>query len=127
MSIAWGTLASSVVGGALTIAAGRRHFSVRTSLTHHRRVVGFGLRMLSITIVASVSIRLSELFLGQIAGLAALGLFSRASGLNNLLWDNIHAVIARVITFDFAQQRRTKGEYQASYLRVMVVVTRLVT
>ena len=50
--------------------------------------------MLSITAVAGVSTRLLELFLGQIAWLAALGLFSRASGLNNLLWDNIHAVIA---------------------------------
>lgn len=123
MSVAWGTVASTVVGCLLTNLAGWHYVSLRPGLINHRRVLGFGLRMLSITAVASVSARLSELFLGQIAGLAALGLFSRASGLNNLLWDNIHGVIARVVTVDFAQQRRNRGEFRDSYLRVTAVIT----
>ena len=123
MSVAWGTIASTVIGCTLTNLVGRRHIGLRLGMTNHRRVLGFGLRMLSITAVASVSARLSELFLGQIAGLTALGLFSRASGLNNLLWDNIHTVIARVVTVDFAQQQRTRGEFRDSYLRVTAILT----
>ena len=123
MSIAWGTVTSTLMGGILTTVVGRRFISLRPGMTNYRRVLDFGLKTVTINAVAGVAQRLSELFLGQIAGLAALGLFSRASGLNNLIWDNIHAVIARVVVVDFAQQRRTTGDFRHSYLRVTAIVT----
>lgn len=125
MSIAWANLASAVLGAACINVAGRRHVSLRFGLHDWRRVTRFGLQMVTISAVGSLAGRLLELVLGRLLGLSALGLYSRASGLNGLLWDNFHLVIGRIVFVDFAEQRRRSISLRDSYLRIVAMITGL--
>src|ERR1019366_1278350 len=83
------------------------------------------LHMLAISGVNMVAYRMAELVMGRMLGLSALGLYSRASGLNSLLWDNIYFLIVRVVFVDFAEQRRRGGSLRYSYLRILQMMTAL--
>ena len=125
MSIAWGNIATSLLGMACFNILGRRFVDVRPSLLEWRRIGRFGIQMLTISTVASAAGRLSDLMLGRIIGLSALGLYSRAAGLNSLLWDNLHLVIARIVFVDFAEQHRRGLSLRQSYLRIVAMITAL--
>jgi O-antigen/teichoic acid export membrane protein len=81
--------------------------------------------MLAISGVNAIAARASDFLLGRIVGLAGLGLYARASNLNNLVWDNIHLVIGRVIFVDLAAQKRSGGSLRQSYIRIVDVLTAL--
>ena len=125
MSIAWASLATTLLSVVAFNVAGRVFVSVRLGLHDWRRVAGFGLQMLTIGAVSGVTSRLTDLMIGRIISLSALGLYSRAAGLNSLLWDNLHLVIARVVFVDFADQHRRKLSLRDSYLRIVAVLTAL--
>ena len=125
MSIAYGTLAGSLFGMAYANVVGWRHASVRLSLHDWRRIVRFGLQMLTVTGVRSISLRLSDILLGRFIGLSALGLYSRASGLHSLLWDNLHQVVARVVFVGFSEHRRRGLPLHDTYLRAVAMMTAL--
>jgi O-antigen/teichoic acid export membrane protein len=72
--------------------------------------------------MGNIAGRCSDLLLWRIVGISALGLYSRASGLNGLLWDNIHAVIARIVLVDFSERRRRSLPLRDIYLRVVAMV-----
>lgn len=125
MSMAYGQLGGAVFGVLAFAVLGRRHFSVRIALSEWRRVVRFGAEMLAISGVNVAAVRASEFALGRLAGLGALGLFTRASGLNNLLWESIHLVIGRVVFVDLAAQKRAGLSLRESYLRIVEMITAL--
>lgn len=125
MSIAYGNLAGAVISLIGYNIAGRRYVTLRFSLLEWRRIVRFGLQMMAISGVTAVSSRLAELLLGRLLGLGALGLYSRASGLNSMLWDNIHLVIGRVVFVDLAEIRRKSLSLRESYLRTVRMITAL--
>ena len=125
MSIAYGNLVSAVFGTAWLNVVGWRHVSFRMGLHYWRRIMRFGLQMLTITGVGSISVRLSDILLGRLIGLGTLGLYSRASGLHSLLWDNLHQIVARIVFVDFAEQRRRGMSLRDTYLRVTAMVTAL--
>jgi O-antigen/teichoic acid export membrane protein len=125
MSIAWGTLAAAALGVICINIAGRRFVSLRFGLHEWRVVTRFGAQILMIGAMGTIAGRCSDLLLGRIVGISALGLYSRASGLNGLLWDNIHAVIARIVLIDFAERRRRSLPLREIYLRVVAMVTGL--
>ena len=64
-------------------------------------------------------------FSGELVGVSELGLYSRASGLNGLLWENIHLVIARIVFVDFSERRRRSLPLRESYLRIVAMITAL--
>ena len=125
MSMAWGNLAAAVVAAGYINVVGRRHVSLRVGLHDWRRITQFGVQMLTISLAGSLTSRLSDLVLGQVAGLTALGLYSRASGLNSLLWENVHLVISRIVFVDFAEHRRRSLSLGETYLRIVAMVTGL--
>ena len=123
MSMAWGWLAGAVLSATMFMLIGHRHVSFRLSLLAWRHILHFGLRQLAIQGVSAFSARMSELILGRLLGLAALGLFGRASNLNNLLWSNINLVVGRVMLVDLAQQRRLGVSLRHAYLRSVDIMT----
>jgi O-antigen/teichoic acid export membrane protein len=125
MSLAFGQIAGSTFSLIAYSVVGRRHVSFRMGLSDWRRVLRFGLDMLAISGVNAIATRLSEALLGRLIGLSALGLYSRASNLNNLLWDNIHLVIGRVVFVDLAAQKRSGASLRATYLTLVEVLTAL--
>jgi len=125
MSMAWGQVVAAAAGAVIYTIIGRRHVSFRLAFADWRRISHFGLNMLAISGVNAVAARASDFLLGRIVGLAALGLYSRASGLNNLVWENIHLVIGRVIFVDLAAQKRSGASLRDSYIRIVDVLTAL--
>ena len=81
--------------------------------------------MLAISGINGLFNRAGEFLLGRILGLDALGLYSRASGLSGLLWNNVHAVIGRVVFVDLAEISRRGVSLRDSYLRIVEIVTAL--
>ena len=123
MSIAYAGLGSGAAYTLMLNVAGRSHVRFRVGLVAWRRVTDFGLQMLAVSGVNSVTLRLSEIALGRIDGLGALGLYSRASALNGLVWTNIHMVIGRVVFVDYASLSRAGLSLRDRYLRTVEIVT----
>ncbi len=123
MSIAYGNLAGAIVSLVCFNVVGREHVTLKVSIAEWRRITRFGLQMVAISGVNAISGRAAEFMMGRLLGLSALGLYSRASSLNSLLWDNIHLVIGRVVFVDFAELRRKGVPLRESYLRTVEVVT----
>jgi O-antigen/teichoic acid export membrane protein len=125
MSMAWGQVAASALSAVIYNIVGRRHASFRLELVEWRRISQFGLNMLAISGVNAIAARASDFILGRIVGIAALGFYSRASNLNNLVWENIHLIISRVIFVDLAAQKRSGASLRQSYLRIVDILTAL--
>ena len=96
-SPALGGLSSAVVGAIGYSLIGRQHVGVRLSRKGWKPMAKFGLRMMSIGGISAMGARVSEVILGHFLGLAALGLFSRASNLSNLIFQNVYGIASRVL------------------------------
>jgi O-antigen/teichoic acid export membrane protein len=123
MSMAYANVISSFAAMALFIWFGRDHFRLNFGLSEHRRILRFGGQMLASSGLIAVSSRAGEILLGRLVGLAALGLFNRASGLCNLAWSGIHSIISRVVLVDFARTYRTEGTLRTRYITTVAVVS----
>lgn len=123
MSIAYAQVVSSAAFAIMLIVVGRSHFDVRTGFAAWRRIGDFGFQMLAISGISNASLRLSEIALGRLLGLGALGLFNRANALNSLIWNNIHLAAARVILVDFAELHRQGISLRDRYIRTVAMVT----
>jgi O-antigen/teichoic acid export membrane protein len=123
MSIVYAGLGNAAVNTLMLNIVGRRHISFRVGFKAWRRVANFGLQMLAVSGVNSISGRLSDVLLGRLQGLTSLGIYSRASNLNGLIWNNIHMVIGRVVFVDFAELNRQGVSLRDRYLRTVEVVT----
>lgn len=125
LSLGWGTVAGALVNAILFCALGRRHLAWRLRLVEWREVATFGGQMLAISGVTVLSGRFADLILGRILGLGALGIFSRASGINQLVWENIHAVLGRIFLSDLADRHRAGQPLRVAYLKILDVLTAL--
>jgi len=125
MSMAYGQIAGALTGAAAFNVIGRDFISLQLGFREWRRVLAFGLNSVSIFGVHSVTARISEALLGRIVGLTALGLYSRASNLNNLIWENGHVVIGRVLFVEIAAQKRAGQSLRQTYFTVIEVLTAL--
>jgi O-antigen/teichoic acid export membrane protein len=123
MSAAWGQCANAVAVSVLMMIVGRRHVSFRIGFAAWRRVADFGLQMLAISGVSNLGARLSDILLARMLGLGALGLYSRASSLNGLLWVNLHVLLGRVMLVDFAELHRGGGSLRERYIQTVSIVT----
>lgn len=125
MCYPWGAVAASMVGAAASMIAGRQYLSFRFGLAAWPQIMQFGLQQLSIQGVRVVSVRAAEFLLGRLLGLSALGLYGRASNLNNMVWTNIHLVIGRVVMVDLANRKRNDLGIREAYLRTTEMMTGL--
>jgi O-antigen/teichoic acid export membrane protein len=124
-SFAWGQIAGALFTAIAYNVAGRRDVRPRLRFSDFRRVASFGAQMLTINGLNMLAARLSEIALARIAGLGALGLFFRASGINNLAWENIHVVAGRVLLVRFSAIRSTGSSLRSYYLHVLEMLTAL--
>lgn len=123
MSAGYGAIAAALTGSLGYSLLGRRFVGIRLSLRDWRVMVVFGLRMMSIGGVSALASRLSDIIVGRMLGLAALGLFSRASGINMLLFQNVYGAATRVIFAKLSQVHRDTGEVRDTYLGAMRTIS----
>ena len=94
MSIAyaqWVTVGAQVI---LNIVA-YHYASYRLGYKAWRRAGHFGLQIFAVSSLTSLSMRISDIMLGRLLGLGALGIYNRASGLNRLIWNSGREGIGR--------------------------------
>ena len=123
MSLAYASVLSSASLSLMFIVFGRQNLRCVIAVREWRRIANFGMQMLAVSTLTTVSQRLCDLLLGRILGLSALGLYSRASGVNNMLWGNIHALASRVVFVDFARLHRSGVSLRERYIAVAAMVT----
>lgn len=116
MSLAYGSVAGALFGVVCTNVVARRHASLRLSLHEGRQMVAFGVHMILIGGIAGIAARVSEIFLGHMLGLAALGLYSRASSISSILFENVYGAITRVVFVRLSEDFRTKNSVRDVFL-----------
>jgi O-antigen/teichoic acid export membrane protein len=119
MSAAYGGLAYAAVGVIGFNLLAPHHAVARPSLRGWRDMVGFGLQTLAIGGVSVLSVRLSDIVLGRLLGLSALGFYSRASALSNMLFQNLYGSAARVLLAKLADDARDGRALRGSYLHAL--------
>jgi O-antigen/teichoic acid export membrane protein len=124
-SFAYGQLAGGVFSLLAYNLAVRSDIRLKLRFVDWWRVVSFGAQMLTINGANAAASRMSEMLLARFAGLDALGLFSRAAGLNNLAWENIHLVMGRVLFVRLASLQKDGLPLRDYYLYVVEVLTAL--
>ena len=122
-AVAWSQVGASLVQAVMLCVVARRHVSWRLSLSGWREISRFGAQMIAITGVNNLAGRVSDLLLGKITGLIALGLYNRASNVNNLFWENIHLVMGRVAFAELARLKREGVSLRPFYLNAIEMMT----
>lgn len=125
LSAAYGGVAGAVVGAAAFVLAGRRHARLALSVSAWRSMVGFGAKTLLIGGIAVFAYRLSDVLLGLILGLTALGFYNRAATLATMANQNIYATIARVLYAKLASDDRAGIGLRGAYLRGLDMILAL--
>ncbi|WP_281175570.1 oligosaccharide flippase family protein [Muricoccus aerilatus] len=123
MSLAYGQLIMAVVAAVLNNLFARDTIVFSPSLRDWRDVVRFGTQMLAISAINGLQGRMADLVLAKFLGLAAFGIYSRATSLTGVLWENIQIIVLRVLFVDFAEQKRQGISLRHSYLRLTQVLT----
>ena len=123
MSVVYGQIVSAAVLAVLLVLCGRQYQCYTISFRAWRRIAVFSMQIMAVSGITTLSFKLSEIVLARILGLTGLGLFTRASGINGLLWNNIHAVVGRVVLVDFAGLYRTGQSLRERYLRTVAITT----
>jgi O-antigen/teichoic acid export membrane protein len=123
MSLAYGNLVAAIIGAIATNLVAGKHRRFRFSLRHGRAITIFGLRMMSIGGVSNIAQRLSDIVLGQMLGLSALGLYSRASSISSLIFDNIYGAVTRVVFVRLSEEARMKRPVRDIFLLSFDVIT----
>lgn len=123
MSVAYAQLISSTASSIMLLIVGRQHFSSTLSIAAWRRVMRFGLQSLAVSGVVNATQRFSEIMLGRILGLGALGIYNRASGLTGLFLGHIHFAVSRVVLVDFAGLHRRGESFAARYKQTVAMMT----
>lgn len=99
----------------LTIS-GRRFLSFELRLSRWREILGYGLQLLAVAGMTSTLARGSDIVLGRLLGLPALGVFNRASSLNSLVADRFRMTVERVIFSHFSARSRAGEPLRPVYL-----------
>lgn len=122
-SPAYAALCSSLVGAAMALALGRRFVRFRPRLAGWKPITTFGLQIMSINGVGMLNGRLSDLLVGRLLGVSALGMYSRASSLSNMMWENIYGTATRVMFVQLSQAYRTGDDWKGTYLRSFAMIS----
>lgn len=123
MSLALGSLATTVVNAVMATIFRPIHFPWLPGLKEIKRVLSFGSRMTATSILNTIANGAAELLLGKLQSMDAAGLFSRATGLvgmiGRLLIDASYSVAISL----FAKKAREQGGFVPAFLKAMSYVT----
>jgi O-antigen/teichoic acid export membrane protein len=92
-------------------------------LARWRPITTFGLQMMSVSGVAMMTGKLSDLVLGRMLGVTALGLYGRASGLNDMIFSNLYGTVTRVVFVQLSKDYREDKDWRGTYLRSFAMIT----
>ncbi len=116
MSMAYASITGAAFVALADNIVGRRYVGFALSLSDWRRISAFGLRMLTISGVANLAQRASEIILGRLLGVSALGLYSRASNIANLIFFQVYGTATRFTFTKLSKDHRETGSVTDTFL-----------
>lgn len=123
MSMVYAAIITGLCGAIATAYVGRRYLNFRLCIEGWRAIFYFGLRMMTISGVALSAQRFSEIALGKLLGLPALGLYSRASNISNLIFTNIYGTATNIAFIKLSADYRETGTVRSTFLTSFEMIT----
>lgn len=117
LSMPYAVIAAALLRAMLFNILISHHVFLRVSFTGWRPIFVFGLRMITVSGVAQLTQRACDIIIGSMLGLASLGLYSRASNLASLIFQNLYGTATGVIFAQLSKTFRETGELRAPFLR----------
>lgn len=121
--LAAGPVVANLVCACTYMAVRPQDLVFRPGLHRFREILVFGVQMLSISGVAQLATRSSDVILGNMLGLVALGLYSRASGLATLIFLNVYGLATGIIFVQLSRDLRETGELRTTFIRALRMIT----
>lgn len=109
ISLAIGPLVAGAVCATIYTVTRWRDTVFAPSFANFRPIIAFGVQMISISGVAQLATRGSDLILGRLIGLSALGLYSRASNIQALVFSNVYGAATNVIFSHMSRELHDRG------------------
>jgi len=125
ISLAWGALANTCTNAAIGIALRPPNYPWRPGTAELKRVLGFGTRLTSSTLVETTANAVPELVLGKVQTMTAVGLYSRANGLVSMFARLISDSVNTVAVALFAKNAREANDVGAAFVRANAYMTAL--
>ena len=123
MSLAWASVANNLGNTLVAFHYRPRQYSYLPSLKIWRRIAAFGVYSTVSSLCQEAMTRSSDLFIGRSIGLAAVGQFSRASGLVSMITQSLISGILPVAVSVFAMKQRAGEKLSAAYLGGLSLLT----
>ena len=123
ISLAFGSLASIVVNAILAVYFRPESFPWMPGVKEIKRVLSFGSKITGTSLVGVLSGGTSELLLGKLQDLTAVGLYSRASGLVQMFQRLFVDAVGVVCLPWFSKQSREQGGFVESYIKATLYVS----
>lgn len=123
LSLALGSLVSTVVNTALLLPLRPRFFPWLPGTRDLRRVISFGGTLTGANLLWTLAKGAPELLLGRLQSLTAAGLYSRASGLVAMFHRLVTEIVHGVALSWFAKELRQSGDFSASFVKATGYVT----
>ena len=122
MSVAYAAVASALAASIVAnLVAPHRPALVFASLKW-RSMAWFGVKTLAVGGISVVAMRLADPVMAAILGLAALGVYSRASTIYTALYGNVFGAIGKVMFSRLADEHRNDGDVASVYLTSLSVI-----
>lgn len=125
ISLAFGNLASTVVGALIARRFRPAHLACWPGWTGVRQVVGIGSTISARTLILNLAAGAPELLLGMLQSLGAAGLYSRSSGLSMTFQRLVLDAAQGVALPLFARAQRQQGNLNEALLQTTSLVTAL--
>lgn len=123
ISLAIGSLASTVVNALVAIYYRPKSFPWLPGLSEIKRVMSFGSKLTASVIIYDVATGTPELLLGKLQSLAATGLYSRANGLVQMFHRLFVDAVRAVCLPWFAKKSREHGSFIDPFVKATAYVT----
>lgn len=121
--LAAGPVTANLVCAIIYMVLRRGDLVFRPGTYRFREILVFGMQMLSVSGVAQLAARGSDVILGNMLGLVALGIYSRASGLATMIFLNVYGLATGVIFVQLSRDLRETGELHATFVRALRMIT----
>jgi O-antigen/teichoic acid export membrane protein len=125
LSLAWGSLASTSVNALVSVLFRPRGYPWLPGVREIGRVLAFGTRITSTSIINTIAVGAPEFCLGKLQSLSAAGFYSRANGLVAMLDRLVTDAVYTVALSLFSKESREARDSGASLLKSIACVAAL--
>ncbi len=116
VSIAVGITAGTVAQLAIYSLSVPSFFSFRLSLTGWKAITRFGLEIITISGISTITKRVCELIIGAFIGTNALGIFTRATNIADTLFNGIYGAGTKVVFANLCHEKRERHSVTVPFL-----------